>query len=349
MTTSSFISTSSMSTTLMQSVLNAQQQLTVSEQEASTGTYADVGLQLGATTNQDLSLRQEQTQMQTYADTNNAVATRLSGTQNVLGQLQTTAQNFLNALVSSQNQNGVGLDLQTQAQDGLESLTTQLNTSVNGQYIFAGINTDVAPMTDYAAAGSPNSASVNNAFQAAFGFSQTDPAVSTITGSQMQNFLTTQLPSLFQGSSWTSDWSSASDTTISSQISQTQTVSTSVSANQSAFQALAQGYTMVANLGTQNLSGDALNAVISQATTLIQQGLSGVISLQTNLGSTQNDITDANNQMSVQLNILSTQISNLESVNPYQISTQVNDLQTQIETSYSLTSQLQKLSLVNYI
>ncbi len=59
--------------------------------------------------------------------------------------------------------------------------------------------------------------------------------------------------------------------------------------------------------------------------------------------------TSANNQMSVQMNILTTQISNLESVDPYQASTQVTGLQTQIETAYSLTAQLQKLSLVNYI
>lgn len=345
----SYVSTASISTNLVQSIMNAQQQLSVASQEVSTGSYADVGLQIGAGTNQDLSLRNEQALMQTYADTNNAVSTRLSGTQNVLSQLQTTAQNFLNNLLSASNQNGVGLDLQTAAQDALSSMTTQLNTSVNGQYIFAGINTSVQPMTDYYGASAPNAASVDSAFLANFGFSQSSSSVSTITSSQMQSFLTTQFPTLFQGANWTSNWSSASSTAITSQVSETQTLTTSVSANNTAFQDLAQGYTMVAALGTQNLSSDALNTVISQATTLIQQGISGLTSLQTNLGFTQNDITDANNQMSVQLNILSTQVSNLESVNPYQVSTQVTSLQTQIETAYSLTSQLHKLSLVNYI
>jgi len=49
------------------------------------------------------------------------------------------------------------------------------------------------------------------------------------------------------------------------------------------------------------------------------------------------------------MSILTTQISNLEDVNPYEASTQVTNLQTQIETAYSLTAQLQKLSLVNYL
>jgi flagellar hook-associated protein 3 FlgL len=53
--------------------------------------------------------------------------------------------------------------------------------------------------------------------------------------------------------------------------------------------------------------------------------------------------------MSLQMNILSTQIGNLESVNTYEVSTRITDLQTQIETSYKLTADLQQLSLVHYL
>ncbi|MGO9132856.1 MAG: flagellar hook-associated family protein [Methylovirgula sp.] len=346
---STYISSYSVSNALRQSVLTAQSQLSIAEQEQSSGTYADIGLQLGQTTNQDLTLRSEQSLFQTYTDTNNSVSTRLSSTQNVLSQLQTTAQNFLNTLISSSDQNGTGQDLQSAAATALQSLTTQLNTSVSGQYIFAGINTGTSPLTNYYATGSANQAATAAAFQANFGFSQSSASVSSITGSQMQSFLTSSFAPLFSGSNWTSNWSSASDTPITSQISETQNVTTSVSANDPAFQDLAQAYTMVADLGAQNLSYDALNAVISQATSLVQSGITGLTQDQTNLGLTQNDVTSANNQMSVQLNILSTQISGLESVDPYQVSTQVTSLQTQIETAYSLTAQLQKMSLVNYI
>lgn len=106
---------------------------------------------------------------------------------------------------------------------------------------------------------------------------------------------------------------------------------------------------MVASLGTQNLSSDALQTVITTATSLVQQGITGLTNMQTDLGVTQDAMTQANTQMSVQMSILTTQIDNLEQVNTYQASTQLTNLQTQIETSYSLTSQLQKLSLVNYL
>ena len=71
--------------------------------------------------------------------------------------------------------------------------------------------------------------------------------------------------------------------------------------------------------------------------------------MQANVGVAQNDITSANNQMSVEMNVLNTQIGNLEGVNPFDAQTQVSNLQTQIETSYELTSQLEQLSLVKYL
>ncbi len=135
-----------------------------------------------------------------------------------------------------------------------KSLISGLNTNVDGDYLFAGTNTSVAPITDYYSAGSANQPAVNTAFSSSFGFSQTSSSVANITASQMQSFLDNNFAPLFQGSNWTSDWSSASDTTTTSEISPSQTVNTSVSANQSAFQDLAQAYTMVADLGTQNLS-----------------------------------------------------------------------------------------------
>lgn len=345
---SSYISSYSISSALRQSVLNAQKNLATAEQEVSTGTYANVGLQLGESTSQDLSLRSEESMLESITATNGVVSTRLSSTQTILGNLQKNAQDFLNSLISSTGTSSAN-SLQAAAQVNLQSLVSSLNTSFSGQYIFGGINSGTQPITDYYASGSPNQTAVDSAFSSTFGFSQSSASVSSITGSQMQSFLDTQFPALFQGSNWTSDWSSASDTAISSQISDSQTADTSVSANRSAFQDLAQAYAMVANLGTQNLSADALNAVTTTATALVQKAITGLTSTQVSVGLVQSNVSSATDQMSVQMSILTTQINNLEDVDPYEASTQVTNLQTQIETAYSLTAQLQKLSLVNYL
>ncbi|MDR3407196.1 MAG: flagellar hook-associated family protein [Methylovirgula sp.] len=346
---SSFISSYAISSALRQAVLNAQSNLAQARQEVSTGTYADVGVALGAQTAQDISLRSQESLLQTLTTTNNLTATNLSTTQGVLSSFQTTAQSLLNSLVGSGNQDGVATSLQQQAQSALKALISGLNTTEGGNYIFAGTNTAVAPITDYYGTGAANKLAVDSAFSSYFGFSQTSSNVANITPSQMQSFLDTQFAPLFQGTNWTSNWSTASNTTTSSEISPSLTVSTSVSANESAFQDLAQAYTMVADLGTQNLSNSALQTVETNAENLINAGLSGLTDIQSSVGAVQNDITSANSQMSVEMSVLSTQIGNLENVNPYEASTEVSNLQTQIETAYSLTSQLTQLSLVKYL
>ena len=106
---------------------------------------------------------------------------------------------------------------------------------------------------------------------------------------------------------------------------------------------------MLADLGTQNLSSAAYQAVTYSAQSLLSSAISQLVDLQASVGIVQTNVDIATNQMSLQMNILSTQIGSLESVNTYEVSTRVTDLQTQIETSYSLTSRLQQLSLVKYL
>ncbi len=347
--TISSISTASLASYLNQSVNTMQSQLASAEIELSTNQDADVGLSLGASTGQAISLQQQQTFMQTLTTTNNTAATRLSTTQSTLSNIQTTAQNFLNSLIANQGTQSNASILQTSATSGLQSLTSNLNSTLNGGYLFAGTNTSNPPITDFFASGAPNAAAVNSTIEAQFG---NPPDFSTATGAQMTSFLTDSLDPLFSGdwsTSTGSGWSSASDQTLTSQISNTDTESTSVSANQTAFRQLAEAYTIVSTLGSQNLSSDAYQAMTTQAQSLLSSAITGLTTIQSNLGVVQSSITNSNTQMSAQMTILSTQVDNLESADAYNAATKVNALQTQIETAYSLTSQLHQLSIVNYL
>ena len=345
----SFISTQAISSSMRQSILQMQSELAASETEVATGNYADIGLSLGATSGEDVSLQAQTSLLQTLMTTNQTIATQLGTTTTTLSSLQSSAQNLLNSLLEGDGSNSNASTIQASGEDDLQGLISSLNSSLNGNYIFGGTNTGTEPVTNYYAAGAANKAAVDNAFQAAFGMSQTSSSVSTISGTNMQNFLDTQFAPLFQGTNWSTNWSSASSQTLTNQISENQTASTSVSANNPAFQQLAQAYTMVADLGTQNLSSSAYQAVSSTAQSLLTSAISNLTDLQANVGMVQSDVTNANSQMSLQTNILSTQIGNLESVNTYEVSTRITDLQSQIEDSYALTSQLAQLSLVKFL
>jgi flagellar hook-associated protein 3 FlgL len=106
---------------------------------------------------------------------------------------------------------------------------------------------------------------------------------------------------------------------------------------------------MVAGLGLGSLNASTQQAVIVAATQAMQAGLHGVTTVQAAVGMAQQNLSQADTTNSQQLSFLNSQVSDLESVDPTQLSVQINDLKTQLETTYSLTAQLQNLSLVKYL
>ncbi len=354
----SYISTLAINGAMRQSIMGLQTQLAQAEKEQATGQLADVGLSLGAQTRQTVSLRGQQSQLQSITDSNGVVSTRLASTVQALTGIQQSAQDFLNNLTTDQAGSTSPAIIQQQATNGLQTLISGLNTSVGGQYIFAGVNTDVKPVSDYTAAPPSNAKqAVDAAFQSFFGMSQTDPNVLNITPAQMQSFLSGPFAQLFQpgpaaasgpSSNW-SDWSSASDKVISNRITSSQLVDTSVSANQPGMQQLAMAFTMVSDLGLPNMNSATQQVVLQASTAASGVGVQDLTTIQANMGMTQQRITDANNQMSLQINILTSQDGSLENVDPYATATRVNNLTTQIETAYQLTAQLQNLSLAKLL
>ena len=161
-----------------------------------------------------------------------------------------TAEAFQKDLLAARNSANGGSIIAQPASANLQSLLATLNVTMDGQYLFGGINTGVAPMQDYAA-GSPSKTAIDAAFLATFGFAQNSPLASGITAADMQTFLDTTLQAEFADPAWGANWSTATDQVMRSRISTTQTIDTSVSANEPAFRKLAMAYTMLSDLGTQ--------------------------------------------------------------------------------------------------
>lgn len=294
-----------------------------------------------------LSLKSQIDQLNSYTTSNSLATSRLSTTSTVLDSFVSTAQSIQSDLIAAQTAGGTTDSLSTNVTNAFQSLIAGLNTSANGQYIFGGTNTTQATINNYLATGSTAKAAVDSSFQT-LQASQTNGSASNISGTTMQNYLNTTFASYFTGSGW-SNLSNANSTTLQSAISPTQTTSTSVTANNTAFQQIAQAYAMVNEFSGANLGSDARQAVLTTASNLLSSGLAGLTDLQTTVGTAQSAVTSANTQMSSQTTILQTHVSDLDSVDTYSLSTQLTNLQTQLEASYELTSRLQDLSLTNYL
>ena len=348
MMSANYISTLMLSSSLRSSITNNQAALSKASTEATTGRFADVGLELGATTGGDVTLRADWSFADQLIDTNELVSGRLDVTQNRITQLGTTATDFLKDLIAARSTDNGGRIVLPPASANLQDLIGALNVSYNGSYLFSGVNTANMPVTAYAT-GSASKNRVDADFLASFGFSQSSASVASITPAQMQTFLNTTFDAEFASPAWNTNWSTATDQVMQSRISTTEIADTSVSANQTGFRKLAEAYTMMADLGNAKLSQETFQVVVDKAISLVGGAITDLATLGGSVGTVQQRIDSATDKLKTQQDILNNQIVGMEKVDPTEASVRVNTLQTQIQTALALTSQLQKISLINYL
>ncbi|MBN9259202.1 MULTISPECIES: flagellar hook-associated family protein [unclassified Mesorhizobium] len=345
----SSVSTAALSNALRYAQARMQSDLVKASKEAATGKVADVGLALGSRTAQSVTFSRDLDRLNVIIDSNGLVAARLSSTQTSLGQLSSFAQNLLSSLTAATSGDSTAGLTQSAGQAALQQLTSILNTSVNGEYLFAGTNTDVKPINDFTASGSPAKAAFDAAFVARFGFTQDDPAAASITAQQMDDFITNDVEPQFLGSGWQANWSNATDQQIVSRIALNENTPTSISANQEGIQKFAMAAAMVTSLLSGNLSEAARSTVISRSVSLVGETLGGIGQLQSQTGIIQKRVADASDRMKTQVDLFEKHIVDLESVDPTEAATRVADLTDHINTSLALTARLQQLSLLKYL
>lgn len=343
------VSSAAMSNAMRYSQMRMQSDLVNAQKEASTGTVADVGLALGGRTAQAVTFSRDLDRLNVIIDSNALVTARLSSTQNSLGQLSSVAQAFLSSLTSAASSDSSTGVTQSAGKAAMQQLTSILNTSVNGEYLFAGTNTDVKPIDDFTAAGSPAKAAFDASFVSYFGFTQNSPAAANVTAAQMDDFITNNVEPQFLGSGWQGTWSNATDQQIVSRIALNDTTQTSVSANNDGVRKLAMAAAMVTGLLSSNISQAAKDSVVSRSVSLVGEALGGLGQVQSQTGLVEKRVSDASDRMKTQVDLFERHILDLEGVDPAEAATRVADLTTHIETSFALTARLQQLSLLNYL
>jgi len=343
------VSSAALTNAMRYQQMRMQTDLVNATKESQTGKVADVGLALGGRTTQAVTFQRDLDRLNGIIDSNSLVAARLTSTQDSLGQLSDVAQNFLSALTSAVSGDASSSITQTAGSTALQQMTSILNTSVNGEYLFAGTNTDVKPVSDFTAAGSPAKAAFDAAFTSYFGFPQTDPAAQNITSAQMDDFITTKVEPQFLGAGWQANWSSATDQQITSRIALNETTQTSVSANEQGIRKLAMAAAMVSTLFTGNISKAGQSTIVSRAQKLVGEAIGGIVQVQSEAGLAQKRVSDASDRMKTQVDLFEKHIIDLEGVDPAAAATRVADLTQHIETSFALTARLQQLSLLKYL
>ncbi|MDA4847538.1 flagellar hook-associated family protein [Hoeflea poritis] len=346
-----FVSTLAIQSALRLTVQRAQAEMMNAQTEATTGRHADIGLELGAQTAKTISLNRDVARLHTIIDSNALVTNRLSSSQNALEQMANSAQQVLDTLISMVDINDRGrLDVAAETvQTAFQNFTSFANSSANGEFLFAGINTDVKPLADYTEGGSAAKASFDAAYLAYFGFTQNDAAASGITTAQLDDFLTNQVEPLILGAGWNTDWSSADDQVMTNRINTNEVIDSSATINADGPQKMAMASTIVMEMLSTPLSSDTRQELVERAIDYVAQAITGIDFQRAQLGLSEQRIEKANDSIQVQIDLMSVYIGELENVDVYEASTRLTLLLTQVETSYTLTARIQQLSLTNYL
>ena len=343
-----FISSYSTNQSVRTHLMKMQAELIKVEREVVTGRVADAGVELGSRTGHSISLQRDVERLSTIIDSNALAASRLEATQLGLQSLADHAQKYLSIMTAAASGSVEASISMSEADTTITAVTGVLNSSMNGENLFAGVNTDVTPINGFGP-GSAARTAMETAFVTHFGFAHTAPAAATIDQAAMQNFLTTVIEPQFMGPDWTANWSNATDETITARITLTETTLGSVSANNEGMRRLMMSAAVVAVFMDGNLNANAGKAVLETAASQVGQSISALGQLQAQTGIVEQRITTASERLQMQIDIFEGKISDLEGVDAYEASTRVSTLLSQIETAYTLTSRIRQLSLVRYL
>ncbi|RFZ88938.1 flagellar hook-associated family protein [Shinella sp. WSJ-2] len=348
----SFVSNMSLQNAMRITVASAQKEMLKVQEESVTGRHADVGAELGAKTARTLNLHRDLQRMESLKSTNALTTQRLAASQEALGQMSTAANDAMGVLIALS-----GITSADQLQlakrnigDALSTFTAAANTSFSGEYLFAGINSDVMPFNDYDQTSPVSDAKTafDAAFLAHFGFDQTDAAVSTIDPTDMQSFIDA-LETDFMGVNWENNWSNASSENMNSRISASETVQSSTNTNVDGMRHMALGLVIGKELLALNISEASRKVVSDAAIDYMGRAVSGIDGERSKLGISESRVTQANTSLDAQITILSTSIKDMEGIDTYEAATRVTTLESQLSLAYTLTSRIQNLSLLNYL
>jgi flagellar hook-associated protein 3 FlgL len=366
----SFISSLSIQTTMRNSIAGVQREMVKANQEAVTQKHADLGVTLGANTARALDLSRDITRIESLHSTAALASQRLDSAELAMDNMNKVGLDIQSAILTLGNTaDATNLSTARSAmKDALESFTLFANTSVQGEYIFAGINSDVKPMQDYFAPGSPAKAGFDtelNGWMAA----QVPPIpnVSVMTKDQMNSFLD-DLEGKFNGTKpltspphpaalagqdfWTTFFSSASDENMKSRIGPTEVIDSSTNSNSQGMRNFAFAAIVSAELLQPEVTQVAREAVSARTTTVINKAMNGVGSIKeqrTNVGIASERVSKAEERLEAQKDILTKSLGSLENVDPEEAATRLNTMKTLLETAYTVTAKIQQLSLANYL
>jgi flagellar hook-associated protein 3 FlgL len=257
----------------------------------------------------------------------------------------TSAQILQSDALKQQSYNTLGAD----TPDILASIADLLNTDFQGQKVFGGTDSAARPISNIADLPTRMKAILDTAVAANGG--------AALDAATVQDVMD-QIDDVFGGAGsafYTDYYTSASKTDDGTpnlvRIGEGQTLAYDVRGDNAAFKDAMHALALTSLLGGDNskLTEAAKTALASRAGELMRGAQTNLTTLAGTLGTKEARLEHVATIQERTVSAATSQINTLEGADYYTLSDRVSMLKIQLQATYSITAQLQTLSLVNYL
>ncbi len=336
-----------------------QNQLNTVSLEVATGLKSDVYRSLGFQSSEVLALRMQFSRNEDYISSNELLANKLDVTALTLSGIRDITQDFLNIATPNANAPTTSASgLQAAALAAIEQLTGQLNTTYQNTALFAGIDSGQIPLQKWEGVDADTGLSPSDVLANVIGGGFADGTDAAQKASVLEDIFSStdsinpdrNFEATFFNGSPLQQSGGAATPRLKSQIDKNTTLSYGIQANDPAFTDVLRGLSMIAAIDVSTIGdGEAYDAWMSNAISALSSGVSGLIEVEAKLGSQQQALDE---RISAQVSlgdVFNSRINNLEGVDLYEASSRILLLETQLQATYTVTSRLSNLSILNFL
>jgi flagellin-like hook-associated protein FlgL len=330
---------------LVRQFSSLQGQIQTIQTQVATNQKTQVYGDLGSQTSLDISLHNQATQIDDYTKSINQLQVRAGIIDTSLSIIHDTTVSVQNLAFNSPQVSANRVNLVSQAQSAIDQINQRLQSQVDGRNLFSGTQTQSQTMVPQSTLLPTVRAAVSAAITANAALMPPGNVATAVQNAVATVFATT------------SNFYTGGPPTPPTQIGPSLSVDMSITGGDPAFQTILQGLYTIASLPQPvsppvvppNLSQADFDAIAANSGTVISQGLSSLETLTEKNGNNEAVMTQESTQHAATLTVLQTQINNIENVDLAGASTQLTQLQTQLNASYKITASLSSLSLVNFL
>lgn len=313
-----------------------KQQANTAAQELTTGFAANIGQKLGGDLTRFSALESTLSRLNGYKFASDSAATTANAMQSVFGQIDTLTQGLGGSVLAAVNSESPQVlhSLITDAGARLDSVLVSLNTKVGDKTLFAGVASDGPAVAGANVILSALEAAITGAGATTAG--DIEAAVSTWFDS----------PTGFEAVGYL-----GGPSTGALSVSADDKVDLGFTAMDPAIRDTLKSLAMIALVGRGNVVPDSGTGVqiLQMAGTSLFANQSDRTYRAAELGMQQARIDQAQTRNEAESSALQLARSNMLAVDPYEAATRMEAAQTQLETLYSVTARLSRLSLVDFL